>query len=284
MDFSVNGTSGQITYDYNGNLLTMLQKGVVPGTPTPIIVDDLRYVYNPNSNKLKTVTDQMLTTTLNGQFGDFKDGSNGANPDYVYDNNGNVVIDLNKNIQSLNNGAAGTNGISYNFLDKPDQIRLVGKGTIKIVYSADGEKLQRVYIPETGGSTITSYINEFVYQETATLTLSSPAPFSGTNPSLAYINFEEGRIRVMTPVSQGNGYDALTESGNITLPANKMGAWDYFIMDYQKNVRMILTEETHSVVNTCTMETSRAAAEDPVFGQTGASNEVETTRFAKPSA
>ena len=291
MDFSVSGTSGQITYDYNGNLLTMLQKGVLPGTPTPLTIDDLRYTYADNSysNKLQSVTDQMTMTTVNGQFGDFKDGTNAAGtPDYVYDANGNLVVDLNKNIQSLNNGAAGANGISYNFLDKPDQIRLVGKGTIKIVYSADGEKLQRVFIPEAAGavSTITTYINEFVYQSRAALTLSSLPPFStaGAVDTLSFINFEDGRIRVMTPTSQGNGLDGLTESGNITLPNSQMGAWDYFIMDYQKNVRMILTEETHSTVNTCTMETwgNRPAAEDAVFGQSGPGNEVETTRYPTP--
>ncbi len=284
MDFSVSGTSGQITYDNNGNLLTMLQKGVLPGTSTPITIDDLRYAYNSFSNKLQSVTDQMTATSFNGQFGDFKDGSNAAGtPDYVYDNNGNVIVDLNKNAQSLNNGVAGAPGISYNFLDKPEQIRIVGKGTIKILYSADGEKLQRVFIPESGApSTITSYINEFVYQETAALTLSSSAPFSGSPVTLSFINFEEGRIRVMTPVSQSNGYDALTENGNIILPNGKMGIWDYFVKDYQENVRMILTEETHSAVNTCTMETSRAAAEDPVFGQAGTGNEVEKTRTITP--
>jgi RHS repeat-associated protein len=290
MDFSVNGTSGQITYDNNGNLLTMLQRGVMPGTPTPLTIDDLRYAYNTFSNKLQSVTDQMTSTTLNGQFGDFKDGTNAAGTaDYVYDANGNVVVDLNKNAQSLNNGAAGTPGIHYNFLDKPDQIRIVGKGTIEIVYNADGQKLQRAFIPDAGGSgTVTTYINQFVFQETATLTTSSPAPFTGTGVSLAYINFEEGRVRVIKANSTSNGYDALTEAGNITLPVSPTGGggtgvFDYFIMDYQQNVRMILTEETHSAVNTCTMETSRASAEDPVFGQTGAGNEVEVTRYPKPT-
>jgi RHS repeat-associated protein len=232
----------------------------------------------------------MTSTTLNGQFGDFKDGTNAAGTaDYVYDANGNVVVDLNKNAQSLNNGAAGTPGIHYNFLDKPDQIRIAGKGTIEIVYSADGEKLQRAFIPDAGGSgTVTTYINQFVFQETATLTTSSPAPFSGTGVSLAYINFEEGRVRVIKANSTSNGYDALTEAGNITLPVSPSGGggtgvFDYFIMDYQQNVRMILTEETHSAVNTCTMETSRASAEDPVFGQTGTGNEVEVTRYPKPA-
>ncbi len=288
MDFSVSGASGQITYDYNGNLQTMLQKGVSPGTATPITIDDLRYTYASYSNKLQSVTDQMLNPTVNGQFGDFKDGTNAVGtPDYVYDNNGNLVIDLNKNVQSLNNGAAGTNGISYNYLDKPEQIRVVGKGTIKIVYDADGMKLQRVFIPESGApSSITTYIGSYVYQETATLTLSSPAPFSGTSPALSFISFEEGRIRIMTPGSVAGSYDGFAENGNITLLNGKMGAWDYFVRDYQSNVRMILTEETHSAYNTCTMETTggRPAAEDPVFGQPGAGNEVETTRTNTPMA
>lgn len=289
MDFSVSGTSGQISYDLNGNLLTMLQRGIIPGNGTPITIDDLRYAYQSDgySNKLQSVTDMMTSTSVNGLNGDFKDGSNAAGtPDYVYDNNGNLLVDLNKNIQSLNNGAAGSNGLHYNFLDKPDQIRLVGQGTINIVYSADGEKLQRVFIPETGGlSTVTTYVNEFVYQSRGTLTLSSTAPFTtGTTDTLNYINFEEGRIRVMTPTNTPPGLDVLTENGNLTLPnAGTMGVWDYFIKDYQSNVRMILTEETHSAVNTCTMETNRASVEDPIFGQTGAANEVEATRVQTPS-
>jgi len=283
-DFSVTGNGGQITYDLNGNLQAMLQKGVTPGTAAPITVDDLRYTYGSFSNKLQSVTDMMTVTTVNGLNGDFKDGTNGTNPDYVYDNNGNLVIDLNKNVQSLNNGAAGTNGIHYNYLDKPDQIRLVGQGTINIVYDADGRKLQKVFIPEAGGlSSVTTYIDDYVYQSRGVLTLSSTAPFSaGSADTLSYINFEDGRIRVMTP-SSTSGLDAVSENGNLVLPnANTMGVWDYFILDYQKNVRMILTEETHSAMNTCTMETSRNTAEDPVFGQTGAANEVETTRTPTP--
>ena len=290
MDFSVSGASGQITYDLNGNLLTMLQKGVIPGTATPVTLDDLQYTYNSFSNKLQRVTDNMTTTSVNGLSGDFKDGANAAGtPDYVYDADGNVVVDLNKNAQSLNNGAAGTNGIHYNFLDKPDQIRIVGKGTIDIVYTADGEKLQRVFIPESGGaSTITSYMGQYVYQETGTLTVNSLPPFLGTGTKLAYVNFEEGRIRAVTTTntSSPGGYETLSENGNIVLPGTNMtGAWDYFIMDYQQNVRMILSEETHAMMNTCTMETTggRPTMEDPVFGQTGAANEVEATRTNTPS-
>ncbi|HEX6429399.1 MAG TPA: hypothetical protein VF008_17025, partial [Niastella sp.] len=285
MDFSVTGTSGKITYDLNGNLLNMLQKGVMPGTAAPITIDELSYTYASYSNKLQSVTDQMLTTNINGLSGDFKDGSNGAAPDYVYDNNGNVVMDLNKNAKDLEN-VVGANGISYNYLDKPEKIRIAGKGTIRIVYNADGAKLQRAFIPESGDpATITSYINQFVYQETSSVTTATMPPFFVSGGTLSYISFEEGRIRAITPInsSQDGGLDAMAINGNITLPDGRMGVFDYFVKDYQQNVRMVLTEETHSAYNTCTMETSRSTAEDPVFGQTGGGNEVEVTRYPKPS-
>ncbi|HEX6426429.1 MAG TPA: RHS repeat-associated core domain-containing protein [Niastella sp.] len=285
MDFSVTGTSGKITYDLNGNLLNMLQKGVMPGTAAPITIDELSYTYASYSNKLQSVTDQMLTTNVNGLSGDFKDGSNGTAPDYVYDNNGNVVIDLNKNAKDLEN-VVGANGISYNYLDKPEKIHIAGKGTIRIVYNGDGQKLQRAFIPESGSAaTITSYINQFVYQETSSVTTTTAPPFSTSGGMLSYIGFEEGRIRAITPTNstQDGGLDAMAINGNITLPDGRMGVFDYFVKDYQANVRMVLTEETHSAHNTCTMETSRSTAEVPIFGQSGGANEVESTRYPKPS-
>lgn len=273
IDFTVSGTSGRITYDLNGNLLNMLQKGVVPGTAAPITIDNLTYTYASYSNKLQSVTDQMTSQNLNGKFGDFKDGANGGNPDYVYDVNGNLVLDLNKNAKDLN-GIAGANGVKYNYLDKPEEIRIPGKGVIKVIYTADGEKIQRQFTPEPGGTTITtSYINQFIYQESS----------GGGGLTLQYINFEEGRIRVITPVSQSNGLDALSVDGNIDLPNGKRGAFDFFIQDYQKNVRMILTEQTHVASNTATMESARSSLEEGIFGQTGASNEVATTRYVKPA-
>jgi len=287
MDFSVSGSSGQITYDLNGNLLTMLQKGVMPGSSSPLTIDDLHYAYNAYSNQLQSVTDQMTTTNLNGQFGDFKDGTNAAGTaDYVYDANGNVVVDLNKNVQSLNGGAGGSSGISYNFLDKPEQINIVGKGLIQIVYDADGNKLQRAYTPTAGTTTtVTTYINQYVYTETvAAIPATGPAAggWGAGTDTLRYINFEEGRIRLMQPVSQGNGFDALIENGNLTMLNGMMGAYDYFIRDYQQNVRMILTEESHQSSSTCTMETGRSSIEDGIFGQAGSNNEVEATRISTP--
>lgn len=281
MDFSITGSSGKITYDLNSNLLSMVHKGVVPGNLTPIKVDDLTYSYEDYSNKLKSVTDQMANPNVNGLFGDFKDGTN-STPDYVYDDNGNLVIDLNKNVQNL---GSSSNGIKYNFLDKPELIRIVGKGTVKIVYSANGEKLQRAFIPEAGGpSRIISYINGFTYEETATITTSTAAPLGGSTATLSFIAFEEGRIRPVNAVNLLGGSDELAVDGNMDLPNNKRGAYDFFIMDYQQNVRMILTEETHHAKNKATMELGRATLEESIFGQTGSGNEVQTTRVDKPMA
>jgi RHS repeat-associated protein len=285
MDFSVNGNGGKINYDLNGNLLSMLQKGVIPGNATPVVIDDLAYAYETNSNKLISVTDNspLNSTGMNGKFGDMKDGANGAGNDYVYDDNGNLVIDLNKNVKELEN-QVGANGISYNFLDKPEKIRIAGKGTIRIVYNAMGEKLQRVFIPESGAAaTVTTYIDEFVYQQTATITTTQAPPFVTTGGDLSFMNFEEGRIRVIVPTLMNNGRNAVQIAGSLILPGAKAGVFDYFIEDNQGNVRMILTDETHIAYNTCTMEATRAGEETTVFGQTGAANEVDATRHPKPN-
>jgi RHS repeat-associated protein len=294
MDFSVTGRNGQIAYDLNGNLLYMLQKGVVPGQ-APINIDDLEYKYTPLSNQLQYVNDNA-TATANGTLGDFVNGPNHTanvnnnQPDYVYDANGNLIIDLNKSISAT--GSQTVAGITYNFLDKPEMININGKGTVQISYDADGNKLQKIFTPQAGAAgvnpnqVITTYINQFVYQQVV-----PPASSSQDIPAtLSFINFEEGRIRAVTPVDEESDYSTFVIRGTIGLPGvNQQGAFDYFIRDQLGNTRMILTDETDFNSNTCTMELNRSSIEDPIFGQvdatTGlptANNEVEQTRTAKP--
>ncbi|ULQ52152.1 DUF6443 domain-containing protein [Flavihumibacter fluvii] len=265
MDFTVSGSTGNILYDLNGNLVNLKHMGVVPGTATPVIVDQLSYTY-ALSNKLVKVTDGSPLGTKNGKFGDFVDGSSGSGDDYIYDANGNLVKDLNKEIRDLPGLANGT-GARYNYLDKPEEINIAGKGKVTFVYSADGQRLQKVFTPTIGTVVTTSYINGYVYKDN----------------ELQYINFEEGRIRVIQEVNTNNGYDQLQITGNLTLPNSKKGVFDYYLRDNQENVRMILTEQDHLGSNQCNMETARASVEEPLFGQTGAGNEVVLTRFAKAS-
>lgn len=251
IDFSVTGSGGKIGYDLNGNLQSMIHKGVMMGNTTPIEIDNLQYTYASLSNKLKKVVDAGTAGAANGKFGDFTDGSNGTADDYVYDENGNLIIDLNKNIKDMA-GLPNGSGIRYNHLNKPEEIRIAGKGILKIVYNADGEKLQRIYTPQNGAApVVTSYADGFLYQGYA----------------LQFMQFEEGRIRVMNPVNEANTFDFLTVSGNIDLPQNKEGAFEYFIRDYQANIRMVLTERTYTGRNVATMELTRDENEATVFGK-----------------
>jgi hypothetical protein len=227
LNFSEEGTSG-IQYDLNGNIQMLTRKGHKMGSASPINVDYLFYEYQPFSNKLKKVSDPWADPLINGTAGDFKDGTNGTADDYVYDANGNMIVDLNKNITNL----AGVTGIRYNHLDKPEEIKINGKGTIKISYDADGAKLKREFISATGGGTkITWYMGIYQYEEVTGG--SSPQPFS-----LSFISFSEGRIRPITAQSTSNGYDALAKDALLTLPGSKKGSIDYFITDHRSDVRM----------------------------------------------
>lgn len=164
MNFSVSG----ITYDANGNILLMNQRGM-DGTAIQLL-DSLKYGYLTNSNRLSFVTDRR--NNASSQLGDFKEINNNETVDYDYDDNGNLKKDLNKNITS----------ITYNHLNLPVVITIAGKGTIQYVYDATGVKLRKVVTDNTGTpskTTITDYIGGFVYR----------------NDTLQFLAHEEGRVR-----------------------------------------------------------------------------------------
>ncbi len=280
INFSVGGNSAddKIEYDLNGNILGMWQNGVLIGRNNFLQVDKLSYKYedlpntNIHGNRLQGVTDGGALNSINPneQLGDFKDFQNAdLTSDYVYDGNGNLVIDLNKGLkdvpgmQTVNlGGSQYTAGIKYNYFDKPEKIHIDGKGTINFLYDADGNKLLRTFESEvTGQTTATTYLGAFVYSSSYL----NGDPF--VIGELSYINFEEGRIRVMTNVSTVNPappaepLDFLQITGSMQLPGNKNGVYDFYIKDNLQNTRMIVTEEEHTGKNTCTMETSRTAIE-----------------------
>lgn len=300
IDFSVGGDDGKITYDLNGNIQSMWQKGVLAGRQGIVEVDKLSYKYQevPNvsikGNRLAGVDDQgdLRYTDDNEQLGDFKDIHNpDETADYEYDENGNLIIDLNKNIYGLNNGTSitiqgqqYTSGIHYNHFDKPDEIRIDSKGTVKIIYDADGNKLSRAFISDmTGQTTVTTYIGEFVY------TSSYPNGSSPVWGDLSYINFEEGRIRVMTNTNtvsdqptSGPPYEYVQINGTETLLNAKTGVYDFYIKDNLQNVRMIVTEEYHKSKGTCTMEFARQGDELSVFTYPNASGVLIDKNFIPP--
>jgi hypothetical protein len=139
IDFSMkmgdNGTNNGTAYDLNGNILRMQQWGLKAGSL--LQTDDLQYAYTANSNKLKSVTDQVTAAT---GLGDFTD-KNTTGDDYGYDVNGNLTADKNKRL----NGSTGIDipenagAILYNHLNLPWQITVQddngnAKGTITYIY------------------------------------------------------------------------------------------------------------------------------------------------------
>ncbi len=190
MDFSVSN----LTYDANGNIMSMTQKGVV-GTAAPSIVDQLTYTYKLNGNRLGAVADPM--NTASAKLGDFVKG-NSSGDDYDYDANGNLKYDLNKKISA----------IAYNYLNLPEVITVTGKGSIQYLYDASGNKLRKIVTDNTGTLakiTTTDYIGELVYRQ----------------DSLELISHEEGRIRPVyvtgSPVAYVYDYFIRDHLGNIRL-------------------------------------------------------------------
>lgn len=169
VDFSVSGLS----YDANGNIKTMIQKGLLVNASNTI--DDLTYTYDTYSNRLLKVTDAVAT---DNKVGDFNDGTSGTGNDYTYDTNGNLTQDNNKNISS----------ITYNYLNLPEVITVTGKGTVTFTYDAAGNKLKKVTVDNTvtPAKTITTlYIGGAVYE----------------NDQLQFMAHEEGRIRPVRDAS-----------------------------------------------------------------------------------
>lgn len=248
------GIDPQTAYDPNGNIKRMQQWGLLVNSSAQI--DDLNYTYNNGvssyTNKLKNVID--FRNNAQTKLGDFRtalthpqqiaktaivnvsqfESSGNSITDYSYDQNGNLTRDLNKDID----GAAGTNGIIYNYLNLPWVIAIKNKGSIQYTYDAGGNKLEKAITDNTNNTTVnkrTTYIGPFVYE----------------NNEIKFFSHEEGRIRV--EMIQGQ-------------PSNPSFVLDYFVKDHLGNVRMVLTEQQQQqTYPMATLELSQAAVEENFY-------------------
>ncbi|CAM1363677.1 hypothetical protein TSEDIMI_220035 [Tenacibaculum sediminilitoris] len=167
-----------ITYDKNGNILTLQRRGHTQldgnGNVTGFgLMDNLKYDYNDTNVGNKLVKVQELTGG-SPTYG-FKDSTN-TNNDFEYDQNGNMIVDRNK----------GITGITYNHLNLPVNVTLAG-GTINYTYDAAGNKLRKV-----ANSTTTDYAGGFKY----------------VNGTLQFFNHAEGYVspKNTNDISQGFNY------------------------------------------------------------------------------
>src|SRR5450432_1618993 len=153
-----------ITYDHNGNLLTLTRFHGAYNT-----IDALNYK-GYSGNKLGYVDDYSGSTSPVG----FQNKSNGGN-DYTYDANGNLTMDYNKNITS----------IIYNYLNLPNLITINAQRKITYTYDAAGNKLEKSTLDQTVTPNKTTnyfYAGDYVYH-------------SGDADTLEFISTPEGRLR-----------------------------------------------------------------------------------------
>lgn len=73
-------------------------------------------------------------------------------------------------------------------IDKPVEIRIEGKGTVKNIYDADGAKLKREFLNSvTNANKVTWYLGEYQYEEV----VGGPSPKA---LAVSFISFGEGWI------------------------------------------------------------------------------------------
>ncbi|MBC8487481.1 MAG: RHS repeat-associated core domain-containing protein [Bacteroidetes bacterium] len=139
-------------YDLNGNLLTLSREGKLGGSSNYALIDELAYSYT--GNQLSSVNDINDDDHQNNGFSD-----NGSfnTTEYTYDDNGNMITDLNKDMTIT----------QYNYLNLPQQFNISNSdyNEISYLYSAGGEKLRKqTHINYTLEKT-TDYLGNFVYEE-----------------------------------------------------------------------------------------------------------------------
>lgn len=197
-----------ISYDKNGNILSLVRKGHINAAATGFgTMDNLVYTYS-SGNQLKKVQDNA-----NDLFG-FIDPIN-TTTEYYYDSNGNLTKDRNKGIDK----------VSYNHFNLPKQVVMnpsgtVNDGTISYIYDASGSKLKKTINPNnTTTDDVTLYDGGFVYEQNSLKMFPQaegyvePA-FGGTYNYVFQYTDHLGNVRVSYAENNDNGIAAIKDERN----------------------------------------------------------------------
>ncbi len=232
-------TTSNMSYDANGNILSMKHMGVKAGSK--IILDDLTYAYDANTNILRNIsesaTSQSTDKSVHDNMADFRDISN--TNDYTYDAAGSLSSDGNRGIGLINN--------NWFVLNKPMKVDAGSGNMIEYTYDATGTLLKKKItqvINSINKVTEYWYLDEITYKDGV----------------LYLIEHEEGRYRpVVAPNTCG---------------------YEYYIKDYIGNIRSIIGETqsqgmgistgTNPISSGCTsLPPAGAAATGPNNGVSG---------------
>ncbi len=232
VDFSTHN----LTYDANGNILTMNQKGFKIGGSS--LIDQLTYHYVANTNRLNQVIDGANDST--STLGDYhyKGSKQPQGQDYRYDAYGSMGVDNNKGITQ----------ITFDYLHIPEFYSIRGKGTMLYNFSADGNKIRKiVWDSATRHVYITTYLEGFVYNRVDSF-VTNPA----AKDSVQFVLHDEGRARWAfhryTDGTTGYGWE-----------------YDFFEKDHLGNTRVVLSQEKDTAKYVATMETAYRAKENALF-------------------
>ena len=194
---SLKYNEGDITYDKNGNIISLTRSGLKTDS-TNGIIDDLSYIYKPYSNQLLKVTDNA-----NDAAG-FDNGGSGGNNDYDYDAAGNMKKDLNKGI-----GKVLATEITYNYLNLPIKVGYEPNKYVEYLYIATGEKIQKT-VNDLGAITTTQYANGYIYKNGIFEYFSHPEGYvrKETNGNFTYVyQYKDhlGNVRLSYADTNGDG-------------------------------------------------------------------------------
>ncbi len=198
-------------YDKNGNIRKLQRYGEFDDAITAMMIDDLDYTYEANSNRIAKVTDH---TRSPAGFLDDSDDLNDNVDDYGYDINGNIKSDQNKQIDK----------IVYNHLNQPIKITFKYGATIEYVYNATGEKLKKTVTESPRPVKVVEYLNGFDYANGALEAIAtvegyvkcSPSGRSGTTTFNYVYNYADqlGNNRLSFTKDPATGQVAIMEENN----------------------------------------------------------------------
>ncbi|ABQ05691.1 DUF6443 domain-containing protein [Flavobacterium johnsoniae] len=199
---SVSGAYNEsLMYDKNGNIKFLERFG---GSDAPSItfkIDDLTYSYrNENSNQLMKVTENPAGNDNQG----FKD-NNKTGDDFDYDDNGNMILDKNKNITL----------ITYNHLNLPKKITFGTGNSIEYIYNAAGQKLGKI-INEGTLAVKADYLGGYQYKDNVLEFFPTAEGYvKNTNGALSYVfQYKDhlGNIRLSYTKNAQNGLEIIDET------------------------------------------------------------------------
>jgi RHS repeat-associated protein len=215
LDYTYNVNN--ITYDRNGNILTLERIGITDVVSTPFHWDDLTYTYN--GNQLSRVVEPEHGEAYPLIKEGFNDLDRNTPIDYTYDSNGNMLSDTNKGITS----------ITYNHLNLPKVVTIAANpqvhngGTIEYKYDATGVKLAKIFTQGTDPAITTLYAGNFMYNDANAGTM-----------ELQFFNHPEGYVQPVAGTEESvKGYDK--EKNEET---NSAYAYVFQYKDHLGNVRL----------------------------------------------